>query len=276
MLSAVRELHLLREPDLREPDADDFAGEVTARAPARPRRAWVPRLAAAVRTGVRAGLLPAAAVFAIYFVANRHLAMPWAKIASILAVYGPAVGVSLSVLAELLVMAFDRAARAHRGLAAIANPVTAGALAGALAGIVPGAVGVTVFGSFRGPFAGTGLIAGALIAGCMLVAVPIARRARRARWPGLATAAATATRDRRALAAATAIATLILCAIAAVVAPLLVHGAFARTLGTLAETGPTVGAITGIICGGIVGVFVGLVIALGRSLYPLRAPRDRG
>ncbi len=250
---------------MRELDADGFAGELTELAPPRPPRTWVPRLAAAVRTGVRAGLLPACAVFAIYFVAHRHLPMPWLRIASVLAVYGPAVGMLLAIATELFVMLFDRVARARRRLAAIANPVTAGALGGTLAGIVPGAVGVTVFGSYTGPFVGTGLIAGALIAGSMLVAVPLARRARRDRWPRSAGDA----HEQRALTAAAAIATLILCAVAAVIARILVHSAVARSLlGTLAETGPPVGAIAGASGGGIVGIFVGLVIALGRSLRP--------
>src|SRR5688572_13349669 len=194
---------------MRELDADGFAGELKELAPPRPPRPWVPRLAAAVRTGIRAGLLPALAVFAIYFVLNHARPMPWVRIASVLAVYGPAVGVLLAVLTELHVMLFDRIARGGHGLAAIANPVTAGALGGTLAGVIPGAVGVTVFGSYTGPFVGTGLIAGALICGSMLVAVPLARRARRARWPRPAGA-----RDHRVIAAAAALATLILCAIA--------------------------------------------------------------
>jgi hypothetical protein len=256
-------------PGMRELDADGFAGELTSLAPPRPARTLAPRLAAAVRIGVRAGLLPAAAVFAIYFLAHHALPMPWVRIASVLAIYGPAVGVLLAVLTELLVIGLDRVARAGHGLVAVANPVTAGALAGALAGVIPGAVGVTVFGSYTGPFVGTGLIAGALITGSMLVAVPLARRARRERWPLLAKAPDA--REGRVIAAAAGIATLILCAVAAVIAPIIVHSAFARTLsGTLAETGPTVGAIAGAIGGGIVGIFVGLVIALGRSLRPPR------
>ena len=252
---------------MRELDADGFAGELTSLAPARRERAWVPRLGAAVRIGIRAGLVPSAAVFAIYFVAHHALPMPWVRIASVLAVYGPAVGVLLAVLTELFVMLFDRIARAGHGLAAVANPVTAGTLGGVLAGIVPGAVGVTVFGSYTGPFVGTVLIAGALITGSMLVAVPLARRARRARWPVRPPA-----HDDRVIAAAAAIATLILCVVAAVIAPIIVATAFAETVrGTLEETGPVVGAIAGAVGGGIVGLFVGLVIALGRSLRPRSA-----
>lgn len=250
---------------MRELDADGFAGELTSRAPPPRRpRPWVPRLGAAVRIGARAGLLPAIAVFAIYFLAHHARPMPWVRIASVLAIYGPAVGVLLAVFTEVFVMLLDRVARAGPGLVVIANPVTAGALGGALAGVVPGAVGVTVFGAYTGPYAGTGLIAGALIAGSMLVAVPLARRARRARWPRRPGA-----RDHRVIAAAAAIATLILCAVAAVLAPVIVHSAFARTLGgSLAETGPIAGAIAGAIGGGVVGIFVGLVIAIGRSLRP--------
>jgi hypothetical protein len=241
---------------MRDVDSEAIAGELRPIEAPRPPRAWAPRARGTLRIGFRAGALPGAAVFAIYFLAHHELPMPWVRIASILAIYGPAVGVLLALSTDLLVALFDRIARAGYGLRVLANPVTAGGLAGALSGIVPGAIGVTVFGSYHGPFVGTGLIAFALIAGSMMVAVPLALRERRARF---------AHGHRRAVATAAVLATLILCAVASVLAPLIVNAAFAEVRGAVAEHGLAVGAVSGLIGGGIVGVYVGLVIALGRS-----------
>ncbi len=215
------------------------------------------RLAAAFGNGVIAGLLPSAIVLLLYFLDHRDAPLPWVTIASILAVYGPAVGVLLAVLCEALTMIADRIARAGHGLVVIANPVIACALGGLLAGIAPGAVGVVVFGSYHGPFVGTGLIAFGLIGGAVMVAVPLAVRARRLRG---------APRNRLVIGAATLIATLILCAVAAVVAPVIVGSAFAEARHSVEEHGGLVGAVAGAIGGGVVGVFIGIVIAVSRSL----------
>jgi hypothetical protein len=248
---------------------DVFAGEL-APVEAPPRRRPGPALVRqALGTGLVAGTLPAAAVFAIYFAFNHHLAMPWIRIASWVAVYGPVVGVLLACSVQVLVLGFDRAGAVVPPLRVIANPVSAGCLGGALAGVLPGAVGVVVFGSYHGPFVGTSLIACGVIAGAVMVAAPLARRARRARIH----AAGGRERpggDRGVIAAATVIATLILVAVAVVIAPILVDGAFAEARGALATRGAAVGALVGAIGGGVVGVFIGLVIALGRSL---RLPR---
>ena len=224
-----------------------------------PRRpsTWAPRIKAAIANGIIAGLLPSALVLVLYFLDNRDAPLPWVKIASILAVYGPAVGVSLAVLVEALVMITDRIARVGFGLVVVANPIVAATLGGLLAGIVPGAVGVVVFGSYHGPFVGTGLIAFGLIAGAVMVAVPLAIRARRARGNPP---------DTGVIAAATVFATTILCAVAAVIAPVIVGGAFAAAQSNVEEHGGIVGAVAGALGGGVVGVFIGIVIAFGRSL----------
>lgn len=251
---------------------DDLAWELAV--PATNRRASTigPRLAAAFGNGVVAGLLPSAIVLVAYFVQHRDADLPWIKIASILAVYGPGVGVLLAVACEALTMATDRIARVGYGLVAIANPIVACTLGGVIAGIAPGAVGVIVFGSYRGPFVGTGLIAFGLIAGSVMVAVPLAARARRVRR---------APRNRLVIGASTVIATLILCAVAAVVAPVIVGGAFEEARNGIEDYGGLIGGVAGALGGGVVGVFIGIVIAFSRSLrvhptsHPTSHPRRR-
>ena len=242
---------------MREPD-EVFAGELepARRAP----RSSRSRLRAALVNGFIAGVFPAAVVFTIYFVVNHETDLPWVQIASILAVFAPVTGISLAVFVEALVLAFDRIASWWRPLVALANPLTAGVIGGALAGAAPGAIGVTVFGSYRGPFVGTWLIAFANITGAVMVALPLARRARRARI------ARGDAGESIALAAATAIATPALCAVAGVVTPLLVDSSFERIRGALEEDGPAVGAAAGAIAGAVIGLYIGLVVALGRTL----------
>jgi hypothetical protein len=245
-----------------EPDDEGFAGELRAVAPVRRASELGPRLRTAFVTGAKAGIAPSVIVFLAYFLLNRDAGLPWVRLGSILVIYGPAIGILLATFVELFVLATDRIARLGFGLWLIANPVTAGGIAGALAGIAPGAVGVVVFGAYRGPFVGTGLIAFGLIAGSILVAMPLAIRARRARnLPD----------DRGVIAIATVIATLILCAVAAVVAPIIVGSAFDEARGAVDEYGGIVGAVAGAAGGMVVGVFIGLVIALGRSIG-LRVP----
>jgi hypothetical protein len=235
-------------------EGEAFAGEVTSlRPPPRP-STWRPRLRAAFGTGAKAGILPTTIVFAIYFLAHRDDAdLPWLRIASIAAVYGPLVGISLAVSVEALVMITERIARLGYGLGWVANPVSAGGLAGVISGLAPGAVGVLVFGSYHGPFLGTGLIAFSLISGAGLISVPLAIRARRARQ---------APDDFRVIAAASVVATLIVCAIALVAAPVIVQSAFAQAQGAVGEYGGIVGALAGASGGAVVGVYIGLVIAL--------------
>jgi hypothetical protein len=234
-------------------DGDEFAGELTPLRPPVPPKRWGARTVAAIRTGAFAGLLPAAAVFTIYFLTHADWDLPWLRLASILAVFAPATTIALTALVELLVAATDRIAGWWRPLVVIANPIVASGLAGALAGIAPGAIGVTVFGSYSGPFVGTALIACGIVASAVMVAVPVARRARRGD-------------DRLAIAGATLIATLILCGAAAVVTPLLVDSSFDQIRGALEEYGPPVGGAMGAIAGAIVGIYIGIVIAVGRVL----------
>lgn len=212
---------------------------------------------AAFGTGVRAGALPGAVIGVVYFLANHDTDLPWLRIGSILAIYGPAVGILVATLIELFVLVFDRIARLGHRLHLVFNPIIAGGLGGAIAGIAPGIVAVVVFGGYHGPFAGTGLIAFGLISGSMMIAIPAARRARAARQRA---------RDDRAIAAAAVIATLIVCAVAAVIAPMMVDAALARARTGVAATGPVIGTVSGLIAGGIAGIYIGLVITLGRVL----------
>jgi hypothetical protein len=250
---------------VRVADADDeLCGELRSLRPPHAPSLIGERLAATLWIGIRAGLVPSAIVFLIYLVRNRDAPLPWATIGSLLAVYGPVIGVLLATLIELFVVGADAICRVWIGFVLIANPVTAGGLAGALAGIAPGAVGVMVFGSYHGPFVGTGLIAFGLVAGAVLVAAPLARRARRAR--GL--------RDnKRVIAAATLIAMVMLSGAAAVVAPVIVGTAFVEARGAMENHEGIVGAVSGALGGGVVGVFIGLVIVLGRLSWRKNSPR---
>lgn len=243
--------------EVRDFEGEAFAGELSSVHLPEQAPVWGPRIRAAIRTGAKAGILPSVIVFAVYFLANRDVPLPWVRVASILALYGPGVGILLATFVETLVLAADRVASLGFGLRVIANPVTAGGLGGVLAGIAPGSVGVVVFGAYHGPFVGTGLIAFGLITGSVMIAVPLAIRARRALG---------APANTRVIAAATVIATLILCAVAAVIAPMIVGSAFEEARGPVEDYGGVVGAAAGAVGGGVVGIFIGIVIALGRSL----------
>ncbi len=238
---------------------DPLAWEVAVLAPARPPRIWVPRLGAALRSGVRAGVGPGVFVFVAYYLAHRELDMPWLKIATVLALYAPGVGITLALTVEALVMVVEQIVARVRWLVPVANSVVAAGLAGAICGVLPGAIGVVVFGGYRGPFVGTALIATSLMSGALLVAVPAARRARRHTQKQTA-------HDTRAVVVATLVATLILGAVAAVIAPLLVDGAFVRVAGEIDRHGATVGAVVGAMGGTILGLYIGLVIALARRV----------
>ncbi|HEU0030639.1 MAG TPA: hypothetical protein VFQ53_08400 [Kofleriaceae bacterium] len=237
-------------------DEEAIAGELHVAAAPRA-STWGPHARAVLAIGVRAGLVPSLIVFALYFLTNRDAELPWVRVATLVAAYGPAVGVLLAGSIALVVAVTDRIARLGHGLVVIANPITAGAVAGLVAGIAPGAIGVSMFGAYHGPFVGTALIAFGMIAGSVLVAAPLALRARRAR---------ASVADKRAVALATVFATLILCAVAAVLAPVIVGNAFEEARGGLDEYGAIVGAVAGAAGGAVIGVFIGLVIALGRSI----------
>lgn len=219
-----------------DPAADDDALAWELATPSRPpvARPIRARLAAATWSGVRGGLIPGAYAFAVYFLAHRDVAMPWLQIASVLALYAPGVATSLAILVELAVIAGDALRARVPWLGAIANAPLAVGLAGALAGIAPGAVGVVVFGGYRGPFAGTWLVASAL--------------------------------------SAAAIATALLGAVALVVAPLLVAGAFAGVAGEVDRHGALVGGVVGALGGGVLGIYIGVTVALARAVATRAAP----
>ena len=242
---------------MRDFDAEAIAGELSPLVIPKPPPAWLARVGAAFRIGIRAGIWPTVIVFAAYYALNHDAPLPWLKIALLAAVYGPMVGVMFAVNVQVLVLIFDRIARVGRGMRFVANPVTAGGIGGVLAGILPGSIGVTVFGSYRGPFVGTVLIVFALIAGSGLIAIPLARGARRARG---------VPEDPRAIWTAALVATMILCALAVVIAPVIVEAAFRQVNGFVQEHGATVGAIAGAVGGSVVGVYVGLVNAIGRRI----------
>jgi hypothetical protein len=239
---------------------DDFAGELRSLRPPGRVSTIGPALARAFSIGIKAGVVPSAIVFVIYFARNYYEPLPWVTVASLLAVYGPVVGILLATSVQMALIATDRIARVGYGLWLIANPITGGAFAGLVAGIAPGAVGVMVFGSYAGPFVGTGLIAFGMIGGCVMVAAPLALEARRARC------GRKSSNDVRVIAAATIVATLILCAVAAVVAPVIVGSAFAEARGAMENHTGLVGAVAGALGGCVVGTFIGITIALGRWL----------
>jgi hypothetical protein len=236
---------------------EEFAWELATLRPIAARRID-PRWGACVRGGALAATVPALLVYGLYMALNyADWDMPWFEIGTRVAVFAPFAGISLALFVELAIVAFDRIGRLFWPAKLVANPITAGTLAGALAGIAPGAIGVTVFGSYHGPFVGTASLACACIAGALLVVVPIARRC-----------------GARALVLGFAFATLLLCAIATIVAPLVVDSAFAEIRDELRTNGPVVGASCGVIGGGIMGCYVGLVIAIGRA-FGRRSQRTR-
>jgi hypothetical protein len=253
---------------VRDLEREVFAGELRPSRPLHPVTARPPLIRQALVTGAVAGGVPGAIVFAIYYGMHSQLPLPWIRVASVLAVFAPFAGMALAGSVQAMVLAFDRIARLGRGVGLIANPVLAGLIGGALGGIAPGAISVITFGSYHGPFLGTALIAFPVISGSIYIAGMIALRARRARLgrtPG----------DKRMIAIATIAAGVILLAVAAVVAPALVDGAFAeaqRRAGSIAEKGGMIGAIAGAIGGTLVGIYIGMVIAIGRSLRPRRKP----
>ncbi|MCX5746617.1 MAG: hypothetical protein NT062_29420 [Proteobacteria bacterium] len=235
---------------MRDDSVDEgLAWEITPRRAPRPRRTWAPRMGVAVRGGFRAGFLPGILVMAIYYIAHHDVDLPWLKIATLMSVYAPGVGISLAAAIEAVVLLVDgltaRAPIVPRGPAVVVGC----GLAGAACGIAPGAIGVVVFGSYRGPFIGTSLIATSMIIGAFLVALPAARRAARS-W--------------RAVVIATIATTLLVGVVASVVTPLVVDGAFGHMQGVSYEHGVFVGGAVGALGGCLLGGYAGLVIALAR------------
>ncbi len=246
------------QPTDSEVELAAFAGEVHHRPAARRPHPWRTRLRETLRIGVVAGMLPTAMMVGVYYLQHHALALPWPRLATVAALFGTSVGVSLAVAVDLMVALFDRVAALGFGLRWMANPATAGAFGGGLAGIGPGIVATTAFHDYRGPFVGAALIGSSLIAGALLVAVPLARRARRDRRPP-------APGDRRAIAGATFAATLIGGLAWALCSPMLVNYAYGQAFGAVTMTGAVAGAIAGSAGGAALGLYVGLVITLGRG-----------
>jgi hypothetical protein len=238
-----------------EPDPEVFAGELQAGSRPRPPGEVARALGRAVRVGAVAGLLPNAAVLAVYFARYHELPLPWGKLASTLAAYALGTGISLAVVIQALVLACDRIARIGFGLIAIANPIVAGVLGGAVGGIGPGAFAVTVFGGYHGPIVGTELVTAAILAGAALIALPLARPAAPAR-----------------IAAAAILGGLIVSLIVVAIVPFL-HEEELRSAVYALGPGP-VGALAGLIGGATLGLYVGLVIAIARTSWPGRARRQ--
>jgi hypothetical protein len=238
-------------------ESEAFAWEMS---PPPRRIVRVPRILATVRTGAVAGGIPAVFVFAVYFAQHHAFPLPWARLALTMALYGPLVGVLIAVLVRIAVNLFDWIARVGYGTGWIANPVSAGTLAGAIAGIVPGAIGVSVFGGYNAPFAGTALICAAFIIGSVLVAVPFARKP----------ASNTKRPDAGIITAAVVMATIVPCVGAAIIAPMVTANAFATIYSesslheSLTNHRAAVGAVAGAIGCSLLGLHIGLVLTFTR------------
>jgi hypothetical protein len=237
-------------------DHDVFAGELKPILPARRVAAWVASIGHAIRTGMRAGAVPALYVFAVYFGFHHELDMPWVKIFSVLVIWSVTTSMMLAAAIQGMTLMFDRVP-----FRPLFNPVTAGTLGGAIAGIFPGALAVSHFGAYAGPFAGTGTITTGVLTGALLIAVPLARRGRRdlrrAVWPG------------------TIYAAVILALVAALLVPAFAPAdEFVFMRDAIYEHGVSaVGGAVGGLGGAVLGFYCGCVMAFARR--PVRDPADR-
>jgi hypothetical protein len=111
---------MLYEVSVAELDDEGFAGELHTVQPQRRTSTWAPRMRAAIVTGIKAGLLPSASVFTIYFALHRT-PPPWVRLGSILGCTDPASASARDRRAFVLVT--DRIARL--GSAAADRAVTA-------------------------------------------------------------------------------------------------------------------------------------------------------
>ncbi len=242
---------------------DELAWEIAVPKPIM-RGVMIQRLAASLRGGIIAGLVPAMILFGIYVIEAWEWGLPWLRIASVVAVYAPISGVLLAVCVELPIVWLDRVGAAWWPLRIVANPLAAGVIGGAFAGIAPGAFGVPVFGSYAAPFVGTAPLCCACIAAAALVILPIARRCGVAAIPASPCMLATPISIARLA--------------AAVLAPIVVDTAFVQVNNTLDQDGPIIGAACGAIGGAFLGLYVGLVVVLGRLVgmrIGWRVPRAR-
>jgi hypothetical protein len=242
-------------PRVEPIDSGVFAGELRPSEPVLARSARPPLIKQAIRTGAIAGALPGAIVFVAYFVSNHALPLPWVTLGTQVLCIATACGMVLAGAVQACVLGFDRIARIHPVLVAIANPIVAGALAGAVGGILPGAIGVSVLGSYHGPFLGTVPIACALIGGTTILIVPLTLRARRARHPK-------AKGDRWRVAAATGIATVIIVDVGFAWARPASPVGFGYIEPPVSKA--MIGAFGGGIGGMVLGIYVGIAMAIGR------------
>lgn len=216
--------------------------------------------ARAARLGAICALGPSLILFGWYYAANKHLPLPWMKIAAISASLGMFTGAALGGSVQGLIAVFDRA----RGLArVVANPVTAGILGGAVASVLAGVVAVAVFGSFRGPYVGTVEAGGMLIAACASLATVLAVDARRGGGAGsvgdLVPAAA------RVVLAAILVGGAAVGLVIVLAPTLFQHGLFWFMRYAVMDHGAVlVGSVLGVLVGALFGAHLGLSIWLGR------------
>jgi hypothetical protein len=225
---------------------DLFAGELRPILPPRRVAAWAVSIGQALRTGARAGAIPALYVFALYFGANHAFDLPWVKIFSVLVIWSVTTSMMLAGSIQTMILVFDRTR-----LWPLFNPITGGAIGGAIAGIVPGALAVSHFGAYSGPFVGTFSITSGVLTGALLIAVPLARRARRdpkrAVWPGCIYGA------------------VILAVIGLLTVPLAPADEFSFMRDAVYRHGVNiVGGAVGALGGAVLGFYCGVVIAFAR------------
>ncbi|MBA3500772.1 MAG: hypothetical protein M4D80_17640 [Myxococcota bacterium] len=189
---------------------------------------------------------PGAILFGWYYAKHHQtVAMPWTQIALVSLVLAPLTGASFGGLIRWFA---ERSGR----------PIASGVIGGALASIVPGIFAVAVFGSMRGPYAGSIQIAVMNIAACAALAIVMTTDAlpkrSLAKAIGIVLLAAGIT---AALTLGTAYA----------VAPSLFtdNGIFFVARGLAKQYGGVpIGVLLGVIVGAIVGLHLGLCLALAR------------
>jgi hypothetical protein len=196
---------------------------------------------------------PGAILFGWYYAKHHQtVAMPWAQIALLSLVLAPLTGAAFGGLIRWFA---DRSGR----------PIVSGVVGGALASIVPGIFAVAVFGSMRGPYAGSIEIAVMNIAACTALAIVLTTDALPKRSLGRAIGIVIVAAG---MTAAITLGTVY------VVAPSLYadNGIFLVARGLARQHGGVpVGVLLGVIIGAIVGLHLGLCLALARSRTAIRA-----
>ena len=216
--------------------------------------------ARAARLGAICALGPSLILFGWYFANNRHLSLPWVRIAAISALLGVITGAALGGCVQRLITTFDRARGVSR---LVANPVTAGLVGGALASILAGVCAVAVFGAYRGPYVGTIESGGMLIAACASLATVLAVDARRGAGAGTVRDLVPAV--GRVILAAVIVGGATIALAVALAPSLFANGVFWTARYAVMAHGPIViGCIVGIVVGAMFGAHLGLTIWLSR------------